>query len=60
VYDAVGAVIKALVEGGMDAGVYEVQWDGTSDDGDGVGNGIYFCNLRAGDFVQTRKLVLLK
>ena len=41
--------------GGMPAGNHQVTWDGSM-----MASGIYFYRLRAGDFVQTRKTVLLK
>ena len=42
------------------AGAHETVWDGRNDRGGAVASGIYFYKMRAGDFTDTRKLVLLK
>jgi hypothetical protein len=39
---------------------YQVFWDGTDDAGAAVGSGVYFYRMRAGSFLQTRSLLLLK
>jgi hypothetical protein len=41
------------------AGTYEVTWNGVSAKG-GYASGVYFYQLKAGAFVQTRKMLLLK
>jgi len=43
-----------------DAGTYTVFWDGTDESGVKVSSGVYFCRIKAGSFIQTRKMVLLK
>ena len=43
----------------QEPGTYTVFWDGMDDSGQ-VLSGVYFYRMRAGDFVQTRKMVLLK
>jgi hypothetical protein len=35
-------------------------WDGTNDNGEAVGSGIYFCAMDAPDFHDSRKMTLLK
>jgi hypothetical protein len=38
-----------------DAGVHEVKFDGST-----LASGVYFYRLQAGDFIQSKKLLLLK
>jgi hypothetical protein len=60
VYDVAGRLVSTLVEGDLPAGRYEERWDGTGRDGGAVASGIYFYRLVTGDFVRTRKMVLLR
>jgi hypothetical protein len=60
VYDVAGRMVKRLVDGSKAAGVHTVMWDGTSENGSRVSSGIYFYKLETVNFVQTRKMVLLK
>lgn len=55
IYDILGKEIAAPVDGGMDAGTYTVQWDGST-----AASGIYFYRLTAAGFSETKKLVLTK
>jgi len=55
VYNIAGQKIKTLLNEEQQAGYHECVWDGKD-----VASGIYFYRLQAGDFVQTRKMVLLK
>ena len=55
VVDVIGRTIATLANGPMPAGIHEVQFDGS-----GLSSGMYFYRLRAGDFVATRKLLLLR
>jgi CubicO group peptidase (beta-lactamase class C family) len=54
VFDMLGREVTVLVNESRDAGVHEVRFDGA-----GVASGVYFYRLQAGDFVQSKKLVLL-
>jgi hypothetical protein len=60
IYNLTGQKVKVLESGVKQAGHYTVQWDATNDEGRKVPSGIYFYQLRAGDFVKTKKMILLK
>ncbi|MBK9096682.1 MAG: T9SS type A sorting domain-containing protein [bacterium] len=55
VYDVLGDEIKTLVNEEKPAGVYEVEFVAT-----GLPSGIYFYQLKAGQFLETKKMILLK
>ncbi len=57
VFDILGREIATLVDGIRDADSYNVKWK--IEDGK-FKNGIYFYQLRAGHFVETKKMILLK
>jgi hypothetical protein len=60
IYDIAGRVLRTLVEGWREAGVYSEMWDGRGDDSSVLPSGVYFYSLRAGEAVVTHKMVLLK
>ena len=60
IFDLRGNLIQTLVNATRAAGTYKVFWDGTDESGRQVASGIYFYRLRAEEFTQTRKMVLLK
>jgi hypothetical protein len=60
VYDVAGRLVRRLVNEDKTGGVHTVAWDGISDGGTRVSSGIYFYKLETVDFVQTRKMLLLK
>ena len=55
-----GRQVKTLINQIQDAGYRSVIWDATDDYGKPVSAGIYLYQIQAGDFIQTRKMVLLK
>ena len=55
VYDILGREVTTLVNEVKQPGSYGVTWDAT-----GIASGVYFCRLSTPEFVQTRKLVLLR
>ncbi len=55
VYDILGREIETLVNEEKPAGEYEVEFDGSN-----LPSGIYFYRLKAGEFTETRKMVLLR
>jgi len=60
VYNVVGQMVKTLVDEELAPKHYIVDWDGTTDNGTKVASGIYFYKLEAGDFTETKKMLLLK
>jgi hypothetical protein len=60
VYDIVGKPVRVLVDGWREIGVYSEVWNGKADDGSALPSGVYFYSIKAGDFVATRKMVLLR
>ncbi|MCK4305101.1 MAG: T9SS type A sorting domain-containing protein [Candidatus Eisenbacteria sp.] len=60
VYDLSGRCIKTLVNGSQDAGIHTIEWSGRDQAGAPVASGVYFYKLRAGDVVQSRKLVITR
>jgi hypothetical protein len=55
VVDLLGRVVRELASGTKPAGTYEVSFDAT-----GLPSGVYFYRLEAGDYVETKSLVLLR
>jgi predicted lipoprotein with Yx(FWY)xxD motif len=55
VYDGLGKEMETLVNEEKAAGTYEVTWNAEN-----LPSGVYFYKLKAGSFIQTRKMILLK
>jgi len=60
IYDIRGALVRELVDETVAAGVHQVVWDGRDGRGHAVASGVYFCHLEAGEFRETRRMVLLR
>jgi len=60
VFNILGQQVKTLASGAFEAGRHEIVWDGTNEAGEHVTSGIYLYRLEAGDFLETKKMVLLK
>jgi hypothetical protein len=60
IYDVRGALVRSLVDADRVPGSYLATWDGLADSGTQAASGVYFCSMRAGDFVASRRMVLLK
>ena len=55
IYNLRGEEVALLINGKMPAGNHRISWDAS-----GFASGIYFYRLQTGDFVQTKKMLLLK
>ena len=61
VYDALGREVVTLVNEMQQAGTYRVDFNGGQSNGHGqLSSGVYLYTLKVGDFVQTKKMILLK
>ena len=60
IYDLNGKEINQIVNSNQPAGFQSVVWNATDYFGRSVGAGVYLYQIRAGDFKDTRKMVLLK
>ena len=60
VYDMLGREVTQLVNTTQETGFKSVLWDATDSYGKSVSAGVYLYQIRSGEFVQTRKMVLLK
>ena len=60
VYDIRGKLVRNLVNETRESGTYTVYWNGTDNNGSSIASGVYFYRMNAGEFSQTRKMVMLK
>ena len=60
IFNILGQSIRTLVNDAQAAGKYSAVWNGLSDDGSQVSSGVYLYRIRAGEFIETKKMVLLK
>jgi CubicO group peptidase (beta-lactamase class C family) len=60
IYDMLGNVINNLVKSNQSSGFKSVQWNATNNQGEPVSAGVYFYSIQAGEFRQTKKMILLK
>jgi len=55
IYDIIGREVKTLVNGSMEAGTYQTEWNA-----EGLPSGIYFCRIKAVDFTAVKSMMLIK
>ena len=65
IYDMNGQLVRRLTLGHQAAGMYRSRsraayWDGRNQLGESVASGLYFYTLTAGDFTETRRMLILK
>ena len=60
VYDMLGNVVNNLVNTNQSSGYKSVRWDATNNQGESVSAGVYLYKIQAGNFVDTKKMILLK
>jgi len=55
VFNILGEEIATLVSDRLSAGTYSYEWDASN-----LASGVYLCRLQSGDYVETRKMVLMR
>ncbi|MDP6684615.1 MAG: FlgD immunoglobulin-like domain containing protein [Candidatus Marinimicrobia bacterium] len=60
IYDLNGRLIRTLVNTTMEAGYKRILWDGKNNARQTVSAGMYISVMRAGDFTDSRKMIMLK
>jgi len=60
IYNLQGQKVATLVRKNQPAGYYNISWNGLNDQHQAIASGIYFCRMRAREFVMVRRVVLLK
>ncbi|MBV6479073.1 MAG: hypothetical protein HGGPFJEG_01834 [Ignavibacteria bacterium] len=59
IYDVLGKEVMTLINGEKEAGSYEIEFNASSASG-GLSSGIYFYRIKAGNFTETKRMMLLK
>ncbi len=60
IYDMMGRIVKTLVNSSQTAGYKSISWNAANDRNESVSAGLYLYTIQAGEFRQTKKMVLLK
>ena len=60
IYDMMGRVVKNLISSQQNSGYKSVRWNATNNENQSVSAGSYFYSIEAGDFKQTKKMILVK
>ena len=60
VFSLLGQRVATLHQGSLSSGYHAIGWDGADDNGSPVATGVYFYRLSTEEFVQTKKMLLLK
>jgi hypothetical protein len=60
IFNLLGDEVRTLVRKDQGSGYYSVKWDSRNDQGENVAAGTYICQLKAGNFKKSQKLLLLR
>jgi len=60
IFNTLGEEIRMLADAPFEAGYHSVRWDGKAENGQAVASGVYLCQLRAGRFMEVKKMSLLR
>jgi hypothetical protein len=60
IYNSIGQLVSTLINEQRPAGYHSVVWNGSDDSGHLLPSGVYFYRINAGNFVESRKMMLVK
>ena len=60
IYDVTGRMVKSLINMNQSTGDHSFRWDATNNIGEAVSAGMYIYTIQAGEYKDTKKMVLLK
>ena len=60
IYNVAGQLVRRLIEEVQQSGEYSIIWRGSDEKGNQISSGVYMYVLKAGGFVMTKKMVLIK
>ena len=60
VYNVIGRLVRTLIDRDLPAGYHTARWEGRDEQGRSAASGVYFYELRAGSFMDRRRIVLLR
>lgn len=60
VYNLLGRRVRLLADRTLNAGQHEIIWNGDNAAGEPVASGVYFYRLEAGEFIASKKMVLIR
>jgi len=60
VYNSLGQRVAMLIDQPLPVGYHQIDWDGSTPGGHRLSSGMYFYRLETGQYVETRKMILLK
>jgi len=60
IYDMLGRKVRTLVNDNYDPGMYVINWDGMNDNHQPVSSGPYLYRIKAGEFIDHKKMILIR
>lgn len=60
IYNSLGQTVRTLINENQSVGLHTIQWDSRDDQGLNVPSGVYFYMLKAGNYVNIKKMILLQ
>jgi len=60
VFDVSGRTVRTLIDGALDAGSYQMSWDGRTDGGEAAPGGLYYYKVSTGTDEATFKMLLVR